>query len=59
MGYKPFLQVKKQIISKTNSIMKDIITNYAIDVNVIRENIFNRITNMLHFYRTNVNKFLI
>lgn len=41
------------------SIMKDIITNYAIDVNVIRENIFNRITNMLHFYRTNVNKFLI
>jgi len=35
-------------------LMRDIISNYQIDVNVIRENITNRICNMLHFYRINV-----
>ena len=35
-------------------IIRDILSNYQIDVNVLRENIFNRICNMLYFYRINV-----
>jgi protein transport protein SEC24 len=37
------------------SIIKDIVTNYSIDSNIIRENIVNRITSMLTYYRMNVN----
>jgi hypothetical protein len=36
------------------AIMRDIISNYQLDLTVIRENISNRICNMLHYYRTNV-----
>lgn len=39
-------------------IMRDILSNYQLDVNVIREHITTRICNMLHYYRTNVRNFL-
>ena len=39
------------------SIMRDIVSNYQIDVNVLRENITNRISNLLYFYRINVRNF--
>lgn len=36
------------------SIMKDIVSNHAVEVNTLRENFFNRITNILYYYRINV-----
>ncbi len=38
-------------------IIRDILSNYQLDVNIIRENITNRICTMLHYYRINVNIF--
>ena len=36
------------------SIMRDIVSNYAIDCNLLRENIVNRTTAILAYYRSNV-----
>lgn len=36
------------------SIMRDVVSNYAIDSNLLRENIVNRITAMLAYYRMHV-----
>lgn len=39
------------------SIMRDIVSNYAIDANLLRENIVNRVTAILAYYRLHVKNF--
>jgi len=41
------------------SIMRDIISNYSIEINLLRENILNRVIAMLAYYRMNVKIILL